>query len=227
MGRPFVFINSAMSADGKISTKERKQVKISGKMDFDRMDALRAGSDAIMVGIGTMLADNPSLTVKSHARRLERKQAGLEENPVRIVVDSRARTPLEADIFIKGEGARIIVVSRSAPAERVERLREKAIIICSGDNEVDLPAAMEKLKGMGISRLMVEGGATLNWGMISAGLVDEIYTFVGNLIIGGKMSPTLVDGTGFIEKEIIRLKLTGTETMEEGVLLKWEVLPYN
>ena len=216
-----------MSADGKISTKERKQVKISGKMDFDRMDALRAGSDAIMVGIGTMLADNPSLTVKSPARRLERKQAGLEENPVRIVIDSRARTPLEADIFIKGESARIIIVSGSAPAERVERLREKAIIICAGDNEVDLPAAMEKLKGMGISRLMVEGGATLNWGMISAGLVDEIYTFVGNLIIGGKMSPTLVDGTGFIEKEIIRLKLTGTETMEEGVLLKWEVLPYN
>ncbi len=225
MGRPFVFINSAMSADGKISTKERKQVKISGKMDFDRMDALRAGSDAIMVGIGTMLADNPSLTVKSHARRLERKQAGLEENPVRIVVDSRARTPVEADIFIKGEGARIIIVSGSAPTERVERLREKAMIICAGDNEVDLPAAMEELKGMGISRLMVEGGATLNWGMLSAGLVDEIYTFVGNLIIGGKVSPTLVDGTGFIEKEIIRLKLTGTETMEEGVLLKWEVLP--
>jgi len=216
-----------MSADGKISTKERKQVKISGKTDFDRMDALRAGSDAIMVGIGTMLADNPSLTVKSNARRLERKQAGLEENPVRIVVDSRARTPVEADIFIKGEGTRIIIVSGSAPAERVEMLREKAIIICAGDNEVDLPAAMEELKDMGISRLMVEGGATLNWGMLSAGLVDEIYTFVGNLIIGGKMSPTLVDGTGFIEKEIIRLKLAGTEIMEEGVLLKWEVLPYN
>jgi 2,5-diamino-6-(ribosylamino)-4(3H)-pyrimidinone 5'-phosphate reductase len=224
MGRPFVFINSAISADGKISTKERQQVRISGKMDFDRMDALRAGSDAIMVGVGTMLADNPSLTVKSQARRLERKQAGLEENPARIVIDSKARTPLEADIFIKGEGTRIVIVSRSAPYERVDRLREKAIIICAGDNEVDLPAAMEELKGMGINRLMVEGGATLNWGMLSAHLVDEIYTFVGNLIIGGKMSPTLVDGAGFTEKEILRLKLTGTEIVEEGVLLKWEVL---
>lgn len=223
MGRPFVFINSAMSADGKISTKERKQVQISGKMDFDRMDALRAGSDAIMVGIGTMLADNPSLTVKSHARRSERKQAGLEENPARIVIDSRARTPLEADIFIKGEGARIIVVSSSAPTERVERLREKAMIICAGDNEVDLPAAMEKLKGMGINRLMVEGGATLNWGMLSAGLVDEIYTFIGNLIIGGKAAPTFTDGDGFLEGDILKLELLSTEKIEEGVLVRWKV----
>jgi 2,5-diamino-6-(ribosylamino)-4(3H)-pyrimidinone 5'-phosphate reductase len=92
MERPFIFINSAMSADGKISTKQRKQVRISGKEDFDRMDALRASSDAIMVGIGTLLADNPSLTVKSPKRRLERKEAGLEENPARIVVDSKART---------------------------------------------------------------------------------------------------------------------------------------
>lgn len=65
MDRPFIFINSAMSADGKLSTKERKQVKISGKLDFERVDELRAHSDAIMVGIGTLLADDPSLTVKS------------------------------------------------------------------------------------------------------------------------------------------------------------------
>ncbi len=223
MGRPFVFINSAMSADGKISTKERKQVKISGKTDFDRMDALRAGSDAIMVGIGTMLADNPSLTVKSHARRLERKQAGLEENPVRIVVDSRARAPPDADIFRKGEGRRIVFVARSAPPEKVEKLRERATILYAGDNEVDLPAAMEKLKGMGIGRLMVEGGATLNWGLLSAGLVDEIYTFIGNLIIGGKTAPTFVDGDGFMQEDILKLELLSAEKIEEGVLVRWKV----
>ena len=223
MERPFIFINSAMSADGKISTKQRKQVRISGKEDFDRMDALRASSDAIMVGIGTMLADNPSLTVKSPERRLERKEAGLEENPVRIVVDSKARTPLDADIFIKGEGTRIIVVSKSAPSERVEKLREKAIIVCAGNNEVDLPAAMEVLQEMDISRMMVEGGATLNWGMLSAGLVDEIYTFVGNLIIGGKTAPTFADGEGFVESDIVKLELMTAERMEEGALLKWKV----
>jgi 2,5-diamino-6-(ribosylamino)-4(3H)-pyrimidinone 5'-phosphate reductase len=225
MERPFVFINSAMSADGKISTKERKQVRISGKVDFDRMDSLRASSDAIMVGIGTILADDPSLTVKSQGRKLERKQAGLEENPARIVVDSKARTPLDADILIKGEGMRIIIVSRSAPAYRVEKLREKATVVCAGDSEVDLAAAMGKLKERGIKRLMVEGGATLNWGMLSAGLVDEIYTFIGNLIIGGRTAPTFVDGDGFPEKGILKLDLLGVERMDEGFLCRWKVLP--
>lgn len=224
MERPFVFINSAMSADGKISTKERKQVRISGKIDFDRMDGLRASSDAIMVGIGTVLADNPSLTVKSPERRLERKQAGLEENPARIVIDSKARMPPDADIFIKGEGQKIVVVSSSAPVGRVEKLRENATIISAGDNEVDLPAAMSKLKALGINRLMVEGGATLNWGMLSTGLVDEIYTFVGNLIIGGKTAPTFADGEGFLENDTLKLELLSADKMEEGVLLRWKVL---
>lgn len=225
MERPFVFINSAMSADGKISTKEIKQVRISGKVDFDRMDSLRASSDAIMVGIGTILADDPSLTVKSQGRKLERKQAGLEENPARIVVDSKARTPLDADILIKGEGVRIIIVSRSAPADRVGKLREKATVVCAGEGEVDLVAAMGKLKAMGIKRLMVEGGATLNWGMLSAGLVDEIYTFIGNLIIGGRTAPTFVDGDGFPEKEILKLDLLAVERMDDGILCRWKVLP--
>lgn len=225
MERPFIFINTAMSADGKISTKQRKQVRISGKADFARMDALRASSDAIMVGIGTILADDPSLTVKSPELRSERKNAGLQENPVRVVIDSKARTSLEADIFVKGEGTRVIAVSSSAPPDRVERLKEKATVICAGDNEVDLSAVMGILYRMGIKRLMVEGGATLNWGLLSAGLVDEIYTFVGNLIIGGKTAPTFVDGDGFMDTDILKMELFGTERIEEGVLLKWRVSP--
>ncbi|TGC11088.1 2,5-diamino-6-(ribosylamino)-4(3H)-pyrimidinone 5'-phosphate reductase [Methanolobus halotolerans] len=225
MERPFVFINSAMSADGKISTKERKQVKISGSFDFDRVDALRAGSDAVMVGIGTVIADDPSLTVKSEKRQIERKQAGLEENPVRVVVDSNAKIPLDADIFKKGEGRRIVIVSGSASSEKLRQLEDVATIIIAGEDKVDLAAAMEELRKTGINRLMVEGGATLNWGMLSNGLVDEVYTFIGNLIIGGNTSPTFVDGEGFTEKEIMRLDLFEAEGMEEGILLKWKVLP--
>ena len=134
------------------------------------------------------------------------------------------RSPLDADIFIKGEGTRIIVVSKSAPSERVEKLREKATVIYAGDTEVDLPVAMGILKDMGISRVMVEGGATLNWGLLSAGLVDETYTFVGNLIIGGKTAPTFADGNGFLEKDILKLELIDAARMEEGVLLRWKVL---
>jgi 2,5-diamino-6-(ribosylamino)-4(3H)-pyrimidinone 5'-phosphate reductase len=86
--RPHVIVNVAMSADGKISTKERRQVRISGSQDFTRVDRLKAGCDAIMIGIGTVLADDPSLTVKSEECREYRRKHGWEDNPVRIVVDS-------------------------------------------------------------------------------------------------------------------------------------------
>ena len=223
MERPFTFINSAMSADGKISTKERKQVRISGNVDFERMDELRATSDAVMVGIGTVLADDPSLTVKSEVRRAKRKLSGHEENPVRIVVDSKARTPLGADIFKKGAGMRVIAVSKSAPRDRVQALEKAAVVIEAGKDRVDLTELVVRLKEMGIKRLMVEGGASLNFGMLSSGLVDEIYTFVGDLVIGGAVSPTLVDGIGFQENEILRLEFISFEKMDSGVVLKWRV----
>jgi 2,5-diamino-6-(ribosylamino)-4(3H)-pyrimidinone 5'-phosphate reductase len=223
MDRPFIFINSAMSADGKLSTKERKQVRISGKLDFERVDELRAQADAIMVGIGTVLSDDPSLTVKSPERKAARKARGKSENPARIVVDSTARTPPDADIFKKGEGLRIIAVSNAAPTENVEQLEKKALVISTGTDKVDLPELARKLKEMGINTLMVEGGATLIWGMLSAGLVDEIYTFIGNVIIGGATAPTFTDGAGFSEAELLELELLSTEKIEEGVLLKWKV----
>lgn len=223
MDRPFIFINSAISADGKLSTKERKQVKISGKLDFERVDELRAQADAIMVGIGTVLADDPSLTVKSEARKNSRKAAGKSENPVRIIVDSKARTPLDADIFKKGEGERIIAVSNAAPQERVKELEKKAFIIKTGTEKVNISELAKELKKRGINTLMIEGGATLNWGMLSSGLVDEIYTFVGNLIIGGTTAPTFTDGEGFSESELLELEFISMEKIEDGVLLKWKV----
>ncbi|MCW3136621.1 MAG: 2,5-diamino-6-(ribosylamino)-4(3H)-pyrimidinone 5'-phosphate reductase [Canidatus Methanoxibalbensis ujae] len=222
--RPFVFINVAMSADGKIATRERRQTKISGEEDFKRVDTLRAESDAILVGVGTVLADNPSLTVKSEALRKWRKIHGKDENPMRIVVDSRARTPENADLLVKGEGRRLIVVSENASAERVERLRQKAEVLVCGVERVNLRVLMRELWQRGIRRLMVEGGATLNWSLLSEGLVDEIYTFVGNIVIGGKDAPTFVDGDGFTASEILKLALISVEMIDDGVLLRWRVL---
>ncbi len=220
--RPFVFINAAMSADGKIATAERKQTRISGTLDLDRVDELRAASDAVMVGIGTVLSDNPSLTVKSEQRRDKRRAQGLPENPVRIVVDSAARTPLDADIFRKGEGKRIIAVTESAQLERLRKFSGRAEIITAGKKTVDLEKLLIELKAMGIDRLMVEGGATLNWGLISGGLVDELYTFIGNIIIGGSSAPTLVDGEGCVGG-FCRLSLISCEKVEDGVLIRWRV----
>ena len=97
--RPVVIVNVAMSADGKLSTRERRQVKISGMEDFARVDRLKAGCDAVMVGIGTVLADDPSLTVKNPDLKKQRMDEGRPEHPVRVVIDSRARTSLTASIL--------------------------------------------------------------------------------------------------------------------------------
>ena len=220
--RPFVFINAAMSADGKIATIKRRQTRISGSLDFDRMDELRATSDAIMVGIGTVLSDNPSLTVKSKERREKRRSMELDDNPARIVVDSMARTPIDADIFKKGEGKRIIAVCENAPEKNVQELSKLAEIICTGQKSVDLEKLLFELKNHGIRKLMVEGGATLNWGLISGGLVDEIYTFIGNIILGGRSAPTLVDGEGF-ESGFSKMSLLSCERLDEGLLIMWKV----
>ena len=219
MARPFVFINSAMSADGKISSVNRKQVRISGKADLARVDGLRASSDAIMVGIGTVLADDPGLRVKSKDYREERRAQGLPENPLRIVADSEARTPPDAKIL--GPGC-LIAVSRSAPEGRLEKLSRQCEIIKYGIESVDLAELMAELYDRGIKRLMVEGGARLNWSLISLGLVDELYVYIGGMIIGGESAPTLVDGQGFRES-FPRLRLDSVERLDEGVLLKWSL----
>jgi len=222
--RPYVVVNVAMSADGKLSTRERRQVKISGSQDFNRVDRLKAGSDAVMVGIGTVLADDPSLTVKGEECRRHRLDRGADEHPIRIVVDSRARIPLKASILHKGSGRRIVAVSEKADKKKIAALQELATVIVAGKKEVDLATLMDELGEMGIQRLMVEGGGQLIAGLIRAGLVDEIYTFIGNIIIGGRDAPTLADGEGCIrEEEFPRLTLIETRRIESGILLHWKV----
>lgn len=222
--RPYVVVNVAMSADGKISTRERRQVKISGAEDFLRVDRLKAGSDAVMVGIGTVLADDPSLTVKGEECRKLRRDRGVDEHPARIVVDSRARIPLDASILHKGSGLRIVAVSEKAEPEKIAKLKHLATVIIAGENEVDLAALMDRLGTMGIRQIMLEGGGELIAGMIRAGLVHEICTFIGNLIIGGRDAPTLADGEGFVtEDEFTRLTLIEARQIGNGILLHWKV----
>jgi 2,5-diamino-6-(ribosylamino)-4(3H)-pyrimidinone 5'-phosphate reductase len=222
--RPYVIVNIAMSADGKISTRERRQVRISGAQDFTRVDRLKAGSDAVMVGIGTVIADDPSLTVKSEECLNYRRNQGLSDHPVRIIVDSSGRISPDASILRKGDGKRIIAVSGSVDARKLAELEKKATVIVAGEHEVDLRVLMDELGEMGIGRVMVEGGGTLIAALIKAGLVHEIYTFIGNIIIGGRDAPTFSDGEGFIqETEFPRLTLMESRRIEEGILLHWSI----
>lgn len=222
--RPFVLVNVAMSADGKLSTRERRQIKISGSDDFARVDRMKAESDAIMVGIGTVLADDPSLTVKSPELVRWRRERGLDDHPVRVVVDSRARTPPGASILKRGEGKRIVACSAKAEPENIRALERYATIISAGEERVDLPRLMEELYATGIRRLVVEGGGQLIWSFFEAGLVDEFSCFVGNMIIGGSDAPTPADGYGFVmEGDFCRLSLQEVKKMDEGILLVWKV----
>lgn len=224
MRRPHVFVNAAMSADGKLSTYERRQVKISGPGDFRRVDRLKAGADAVMVGIGTVLADDPSLTVKDPALVAAREAAGRGSHPVRVVVDSQGRIPLDAAVLHRGDGLRVVGVSEAAPEEKRAALEEYATVVVAGSDRVNLGLLLERLYDLGVRRLMVEGGGTLIAALAAARLVDELYVYVGNMIIGGSTAPTLADGDGLSAAEpFVRLRLESAAPCEEGVLLHWFV----
>ncbi|MDD5188377.1 MAG: 2,5-diamino-6-(ribosylamino)-4(3H)-pyrimidinone 5'-phosphate reductase, partial [Methanoregula sp.] len=193
--------------------------------DFLRVDRLKAECDAVMVGIGTVLADDPSLTVKDAGLKELRRSSGMDEHPVRVVIDSTARTPSDASVLTKGSGKRVVAVSCRAKQEQIAQLRTRATVIVAGEKEVDLATVMDELGTLGISRVMVEGGGTLIAALFAAGLVDEVYTFVGNIIIGGKDAPTLADGVGCVkESEFTRLALIDAICIEDGILLHWDVV---
>ncbi|WGI16961.1 2,5-diamino-6-(ribosylamino)-4(3H)-pyrimidinone 5'-phosphate reductase [Methanonatronarchaeum sp. AMET-Sl] len=209
MSRPYVVINSAMSCDGKISTRERRQISISSEEDFSRVDQLRKDVDGILVGIGTVLADDPKL---------------LEEDTYRVVVDSRARTPVDSEVFI-GDSPTLIAVSSVAPKNRVERLKEVCEVVEVGSDRVDLSELMSLLGDRGLDKLLVEGGGTINWSLLSNGLVDELYTYVGNMVFGGKRAPTLADGKGAGGlSDAVKLELKDCYRLGSGVVLEWRVL---
>jgi 2,5-diamino-6-(ribosylamino)-4(3H)-pyrimidinone 5'-phosphate reductase len=220
LGRPFVFISAAMSADGKISSSLRQQVRISGSEDLTRVDALRAESDAIMVGIGTVLADDPSLRVKALALRRARIKEGKPESPLRVVADRLARTPPGARVL--GDGC-LLAVSRSAPLSRLAALEDQSQIAVCGESRVDLRQLMEILCQRGVEKLMVEGGANLNWSLLQERLVDELYVYIGGMLIGGKKAPSLVEGEGFL-RDFPKLELISLQPMDAGALLRWRVL---
>jgi 2,5-diamino-6-(ribosylamino)-4(3H)-pyrimidinone 5'-phosphate reductase len=217
-----VVVNAATSADGKLSTREREQIEISGPADFERVDRLRAESDAVMVGVGTVVADDPSLTVDDPDLRAQRRDRGDPANPARVVADSRIRTPADATV-LDDNAETYLLVSEAAPGDFVEQMESAgATVVVAGEQRVDLPAAFEQLAAEGIDQLMIEGGGELIFSLFEAGLVDELSVFVGSTIIGGRDAPTLADGEGFLE-EFPALTLTAVEQLDDGVVLKYDV----
>lgn len=216
-----VVVNAATSADGKLSTVRREQVEISGPDDFARVDRLRAGSDAVVVGVGTVLADDPHLTVKDSDLREDRVVAGEPEQPARVVADSRLRTPADARV-VDDAAPTYLLTSERGGAERRAAYPESVEFVTAGEERVDLLRAFAALSAEGIEEVMVEGGGELIFSLAESGLMDDLRTFVGPQIIGGRDAPTLADGEGFL-KDFPSLMLKDVEQLDGGVLLSWSV----
>jgi 2,5-diamino-6-(ribosylamino)-4(3H)-pyrimidinone 5'-phosphate reductase len=207
--RPHVIVNCAMTADGKIAGKARKQIRISSVEDLERVRKLRTECEAILVGVNTIIADDPHLTVKGLSR---------DACPTRIVLDSFGRTPDNAKVL--DTGARTIIVTNAV----CRRTWQGAEVLRLGEGRVDLHELMRELEVRNVQRLMVEGGGETIWSFFKAGLVDEYRVFVGSKVLGGRTAPSPVDGEGFDDEGCVRLQLMGTEVLGDGVLLSYEVV---
>ncbi|MGX8694679.1 MAG: 2,5-diamino-6-(ribosylamino)-4(3H)-pyrimidinone 5'-phosphate reductase [Methanobrevibacter sp.] len=220
--KPYVILSAAMTLDGKIAT-ETGSSNISGPEDLKRVHELRRECDAIMVGIGTVLADDPRLTV-------HKVDADPEDNPVRVVVDSRCRTPIAARITNKD--AKTIIAGANEykydfiVSDRYQTFTKRGVkFFWSGDKRVDLVALMNYLHEEGINKLMLEGGATLNFSMIKAGLIDEIRLCVAPMVVGGANAKTLFDGDGYPLMDLAtKLELIDSYNLDKDLILTYKVL---
>jgi 2,5-diamino-6-(ribosylamino)-4(3H)-pyrimidinone 5'-phosphate reductase len=206
-----------MSLDGKIAPRNRQGrlfiPSMSRRMQ-ERLHLLRSGVDCILVGVETVLADDPRLTAR-----------GVEgESPLRVVLDSRARTPLNAAVLDVKAAPTIIAVSRSAQAEDVERLRGRVEVVECGDVKVDVKELLEKLYSRGVRRLLVEGGGEVRWSFLRERVVDELFVWVMQKVWGGRDAPTLVEGEGFITPdEAVELELKKVEVVENIIVMNFMV----
>lgn len=207
-----VIVNCAMSADGKIALRTRRQTKISNEADRRRVHKLRNKCDAILVGIETVLADDPKLTVNPKYVKNPRK-------PVRIVLDSTGRTPKNA-LVLDGSAHTIIVTN-----EKCRKTFRNAEAIRCGKEDVDLRRLMRLLGRKGIESLLVEGGSKVIWSFLESKIADDVNIFIGSMVIGGERSPTPAGGEGAPdERSIVTLRLKSLRAMGDGVLVRYEVV---
>lgn len=201
-----------MSVDGKIAFADARPAKLSNTEDVVRVQHLRAEADAILVGVGTVLKDDPKLTVKpEHSKGRQ---------PLRIVLDSDGKTPDHAHVL---DGS---VDTLIATTQDCTRTFAKAQVFRAGKDEVDLVAFLDHLAQRGVKNLLVEGGSTVIWSFLRQGLADQLTVFVASLVLGGHASPTLAGGPGVHSlAESFRLRLEKADRLGDGLLLTYSVVP--
>jgi 2,5-diamino-6-(ribosylamino)-4(3H)-pyrimidinone 5'-phosphate reductase len=214
-----VLINAAMTIDGKIATNLGDSA-ISSKQDLRRLHRLRSSVDAIVIGISTVIVDNPRLTVRLV------KRCGT--SPVRIIVDSTGRIPLDSKILKSASKINTIVAVTSRTSDRrIDKIKSAgAMVIVAGARTVDLKELFCILKKMGFNKILVEGGGELNWSILQLGIVNELMVTVAPRIVGGRTATTLVEGDGYTRiSESIKTDLIKISRQNNGeVILYYKLI---
>lgn len=195
--RPFVTVSYAQSLDGSIATVNKQQMQLSGTESMRLTHQLRACCQSILVGIGTVLADNPSLTV----RRVE------GQNPQPIILDTRLRTPLDANLVKRPDLSTWIVNGNHDTGNPNSALRQKGATLiscrCADDGLIDLPALMDELANRQVDNVMVEGGARVITSFVKLKLVDLFVITVSPKLVGGL---PVIDAESFKASSFLQLK---------------------
>ncbi|NKX91216.1 MULTISPECIES: RibD family protein [Nocardia] len=220
--RPNVLLSVAVSLDGYIDDTTDERLLLSNAADFDRVDQVRAESDAIMIGAGTVRSDNPRLIVKSESRQADRVAKGLPAQPRKITVTASGDLDPTAKFWHHGvEDARPLVYTVAAAAPKLrEQLGELAEVVDLGD-EIDFAAILDHLGGVGIGRLMVEGGTHLHTEFLARGLADELHLAIGPSLVGDSKAPRFVNPAHFPGGSTRRLHLIDVSQVGDVALLRY------
>ncbi len=211
----YVILNSAMTLDGKIATKEGNST-ISSTEDLRRVHSIRSSVDGIMVGISTVLIDNPRLTARLD--KVHKDSVG----PTRIIIDSTARIPLQSKILKSAHRIKTIVaVTRRAKNTRIKKIQSTgAMIMIAGNKDVDLKIVFAQLNKIGFKKILVEGGGEINWSVLRLGIVNELIVTIAPRIVGGRSATTIVEGLGYSKmSEGIKMNLEKIVTQDAGEIV--------
>jgi 5-amino-6-(5-phosphoribosylamino)uracil reductase len=220
--RPFVLISAAMSVDGHIDDATPERLLLSSPEDFDRVDALRAEYDAILVGAGTLRADDPRLEVRDEARRAARVARGLPEHPLKVALVGHGGLAADLRLWQSG-GAKLVLAPDAAVAGLRAVLGERAEVVGTGA-ELDPARVLDALAARGVRRLMVEGGGAIQSLFLTAGLVDEIQLALAPFFVGDAAAPRFappVPGAVFPQDAAHRMTLLGAQPLGDLVVLRY------
>jgi 5-amino-6-(5-phosphoribosylamino)uracil reductase len=209
-----------MSIDGYLDTATDKRLLLSNDADFDRVDAVRAECDAILVGASTVRLDNPRLLVRSAARRDERVARGLPPTPVKVTVTGRCDLDPSAQFFAAGDNDKVVYCASSALDVARKRLGDVATVVDGGE-PVDLRRMLADLHARGVGRLMVEGGGTMHTQFLTAGLVDELHLVIAPFFVGDSRAPRFVGDGRFPWGPDHRAVLAEVRQIGDVVLLRY------